>query len=97
MFILYAQSLSQVQFLRKSFGSRLNVFAPVQDLSALSKSGSECMTSVAGMPNDLALAGGQLLGDEYTDHGAYYISFLFCLFHFVDFHSVVVKVGIVSL
>jgi hypothetical protein len=30
-------SASQIKFLRKSYGSRLNVFAPINDLSSLSK------------------------------------------------------------
>lgn len=59
---------SQVTFLRKSYGSRLNVFAPVNDLSAMSKTGSEGRSIAAGMKNDVAIAGGQILGDEYSDH-----------------------------
>ncbi|CCL99307.1 uncharacterized protein FIBRA_01323 [Fibroporia radiculosa] len=59
---------NQVMFLRKSYGSRLNVFAPISDLSKLSKSGAEGGLLVAGQRNDLAIAGGQILGDEYSDH-----------------------------
>jgi hypothetical protein len=59
---------SQVMFLRKSYGSRLNVFAPVNDLSTLSKTGSERRSLVPGKRNDVAIAGGQILGDEYSDH-----------------------------
>ncbi|EGO24423.1 hypothetical protein SERLADRAFT_438035 [Serpula lacrymans var. lacrymans S7.9] len=59
---------NQVMFLRKSYGSRLNVFAPVNDLSLLSKSGSEDRALVPGQKNDVEIAGGQLLGDEYSDH-----------------------------
>jgi hypothetical protein len=59
---------SQVRFLRKTYGSKLNVFAPINDLSSLSKSGSETRSLVAGKKNDLAISGGQILGDEYTDH-----------------------------
>ncbi|KAF8896122.1 inositol hexakisphosphate-domain-containing protein [Infundibulicybe gibba] len=59
---------NQVTFLRKSYGSRLNVFAPVNDLSSLSKSGSEERSLVPGKRNDVAIAGGQILGDEYSDH-----------------------------
>ena len=55
-------------FLRKSHGSRLNVFAPANDLSALSKSGSEARSFVPGKKNDVAISGGQILGDEYSDH-----------------------------
>lgn len=55
-------------FLRKSYGSRLNVFAPISDLSALSKTGSEDRALVPGQRNDVAIAGGQILGDEYSDH-----------------------------
>ncbi|KAI0264344.1 inositol hexakisphosphate-domain-containing protein [Gloeopeniophorella convolvens] len=58
---------NQVLFLRKSYGSRLNVFSPVNDLSSLSKSGYQRST-VRGQKNDVAIAGGQVLGDEYSDH-----------------------------
>jgi hypothetical protein len=61
---------SQITFLRKSHGSRLNVFAPVNDLSALSKTGSvdRANALVAGQKNDVAIAGGQIMGDEWSDH-----------------------------
>jgi len=59
---------SQVMFMRKLYGSRLNVFAPVNDLSSLSKSGSQEQSLVRGQKNDVAVAGGQILGDEYSDH-----------------------------
>ncbi|PPQ64143.1 hypothetical protein CVT24_008773 [Panaeolus cyanescens] len=59
---------TQVTFLRKQSGSRLNVFAPINDLSSLSKSGSVARTLVAGTKNDVAISGGQILGDEYSDH-----------------------------
>ena len=55
-------------FLRKSHGSRLNVFAPVNDLSALSKSGVDRRALMPGQQNDVVIAGGQILGDEYSDH-----------------------------
>ena len=55
-------------YLRKIHGSRLNVFAPVQDLSAISMTGSEGLSATAGLRNDVTIAGGQILGDEYTDH-----------------------------
>lgn len=55
-------------FLRKSYGSRLNIFQPIGDLSLLSKSGSEGRALIAGQKNDVAIAGGQILGDEYSDH-----------------------------
>ena len=60
--------LSQVTFLRKSHGSRLNVFAPINDLSTLSKTGVDHRIMRAGQQNDVAIAGGQILGDEYSDH-----------------------------
>ncbi|KAM6504289.1 Inositol hexakisphosphate domain containing protein [Amanita muscaria] len=60
--------LSQVTFLRKADGFNLNVFAPVDDLSSLSRSSSEDRAIVAGRKNDLAISGGQILGDEYSDH-----------------------------
>ncbi|OCH86618.1 hypothetical protein OBBRIDRAFT_890367 [Obba rivulosa] len=59
---------NQVTFLRKSFGSRLNVFAPINDLSSLSKTGPQSRALVAGQQNDVAISGGQILGDEYSDH-----------------------------
>ncbi|KIJ13397.1 hypothetical protein PAXINDRAFT_170473 [Paxillus involutus ATCC 200175] len=59
---------NQVMFLRKSRGSRLNVFAPVNDLSLLSRSQAEDKSLVAGQKNDVEIAGGQLLGDEYSEH-----------------------------
>lgn len=59
---------SQVTFLRKTRGSRLNIFAPVSDLSSLAKTGSERNTLEAGPKNDIAISGGQVLGDEWTTH-----------------------------
>jgi hypothetical protein len=55
-------------FLRKSYGSRLNVFSPINDLSSLSKTGFEDRSLVPGKKNDVAITGGQILGDEYSDH-----------------------------
>jgi hypothetical protein len=57
-----------VTFLRKQHGSRLNVFAPLTDLSTLSKTGSATRSLLPGRKNDVAIAGGQILGDEYSDH-----------------------------
>ncbi|KAJ7063606.1 inositol hexakisphosphate-domain-containing protein [Mycena amicta] len=59
---------NQIKFLRKSYGSRLNVFAPINDLSSLSKSNWEDRTLVPGKKNDVAIAGGRILGDEYSTH-----------------------------
>ncbi|KLO17434.1 hypothetical protein SCHPADRAFT_900700 [Schizopora paradoxa] len=58
---------NQVTFLRKIYGSRLNVFAPIHDLSALSKT-SESLSNLPGVTNDIVVAGGQVLGDEYSEH-----------------------------
>lgn len=58
---------SQVLFLRQSFGTRLSIFSPVNDLSSLSKSGPQ-RSLVRGQTNDVAISGGQVLGDEYSDH-----------------------------
>jgi hypothetical protein len=44
------------------------MFAPVNDLSALSKTGSEHLSLIPGKNNEVAIAGGQILGDEYTEH-----------------------------
>ncbi|KAG6902829.1 hypothetical protein C0995_010714 [Termitomyces sp. Mi166 len=59
---------NQIKFLRKSYGSRLNVFSPVNDLSSLSKSSFEARSLVPGRKNDVAIAGGLVLGDEYSNH-----------------------------
>jgi hypothetical protein len=54
--------------LRKIHGSRLNIFAPANDLSALSKTGSESRSLLSGQDNDVAISGGRILGDEYSEH-----------------------------
>ncbi|KAI0783947.1 inositol hexakisphosphate-domain-containing protein [Irpex lacteus] len=59
---------NQIMFLRKGYGSRLNTFQPIGDLSLLSKSSSEGRALLPGQKNDVAIAGGQILGDEYSDH-----------------------------
>ncbi|KAJ7757743.1 inositol hexakisphosphate-domain-containing protein [Mycena maculata] len=59
---------NQIKFLRKSHGSRLNVFAPINDLSSLSKTNWEDRALVPGKKNDVAISGGQILGDEYSTH-----------------------------
>ncbi|KAI0749707.1 inositol hexakisphosphate-domain-containing protein [Daedaleopsis nitida] len=59
---------TQVMFLRKAHGSKLGVFTPINDLSALSKSGADHRALLPGQQNDVAIAGGQILGDEYSDH-----------------------------
>jgi hypothetical protein len=61
------EHFSQVLFLRQSFGTRLSIFSPVNDLSSLSKSGRQ-RSLVRGQTNDVAISGGQVLGDEYSDH-----------------------------
>ncbi|KIJ51469.1 hypothetical protein M422DRAFT_157971 [Sphaerobolus stellatus SS14] len=58
----------QITFLRKTRGSRLNIFAPVSDLSSLAKSELESSELEAGPRNDIAVSGGQVLGDEWTTH-----------------------------
>lgn len=62
-----SRNYSQVLFLRKSYGTRLSIFSPVNDLSSLSKSGLR-RSLVRGQTNDVAISGGQILGDEYSDH-----------------------------
>ncbi|KZT41862.1 hypothetical protein SISSUDRAFT_1069720 [Sistotremastrum suecicum HHB10207 ss-3] len=57
---------NQVMFLRKS--SKHNVLAPINDLSALSKSSAERSALQIAKQNDMAVSGGQILGDEYADH-----------------------------
>ncbi len=46
----------------------MNILAPVNDLSAMSKTGSENQSTMPGIENHVAIAGGQILGDEYSDH-----------------------------
>ena len=58
---------SQVLFLRQSFGTRLSIFSPVNDLSSLSKISPQ-RSLIRGQTNDVAISGGQVLGDEYSDH-----------------------------
>ncbi|KAI0027879.1 inositol hexakisphosphate-domain-containing protein [Vararia minispora EC-137] len=59
---------NQVLFLRKSHGSRLNIFAPAHDLTSLSRSGSLERSLVRGHKNDVQIAGGEVLSDEYSDY-----------------------------
>ncbi|KIY62129.1 hypothetical protein CYLTODRAFT_494858 [Cylindrobasidium torrendii FP15055 ss-10] len=59
---------NQVTFLRKSYGYRLTLFAPINDLSALSKSGTHTRALVPGTKNDVAISGGEVSGDEYSTH-----------------------------
>ena len=40
----------------------------MNDLSSLSKSGSATRSLLPGKKNDVAISGGQILGDEYSDH-----------------------------
>lgn len=60
---------SQVIFLRKA---TLSVFAPVADLSAISRSGFEGRASEADGKRkrdvELMSSGVQVLGDEWADH-----------------------------
>jgi hypothetical protein len=63
----FSENSSQVLFLRRSYGTRLSIFSPVNDLSSLSKSGLR-RSLVRGQTNDVAISGGQILGDEYSDH-----------------------------
>lgn len=58
----------QIAFLRKAHGSKLNVFAPAHDLSLLSKTEFEGRSLVPGKKNDMAIAGSQISGDEYSNH-----------------------------
>ncbi|KAI0701909.1 inositol hexakisphosphate-domain-containing protein [Cerioporus squamosus] len=58
----------KVMFLRKAHGSKLNVFAPINDLSTLSRTGADRRALLPGQQNDVVVAGGQILGDEYSDH-----------------------------
>jgi len=44
------------------------VFAPINDLFLSSRSGTADRSSIAGQKKDVEMAGGQLVGDEYSDH-----------------------------
>lgn len=56
-------------FLRRAHSSKLNLLAPISDLSAISKdTGGIHASQVAGQKNNVAIAGDQILGDEYADH-----------------------------
>ncbi|KIM67616.1 hypothetical protein SCLCIDRAFT_1210267 [Scleroderma citrinum Foug A] len=59
---------NQLKFLRKSQGSRLNVFAPINDLFLSSRSGTADKSLIVGQKKDVEVPGGQLVGDEYSDH-----------------------------
>jgi hypothetical protein len=59
----------------------LNVFAPVNDLSSLSKSGTAKLSLLPGKKNDVAISGGQILGDEYSDHVMKVRTLYTCLAH----------------
>ncbi|KAG6900693.1 hypothetical protein C0993_005005 [Termitomyces sp. T159_Od127] len=49
-------------------GALLHDCNPVNDLSSLSKSSFEARSLVPGKKNDVAIAGGRVLGDEYSNH-----------------------------
>lgn len=57
-------SNSQVKYLRRS-GSQLKVFAPVSDLKLISQAGVE---NLEHNLKDVAIAGGQVVGDEWAEH-----------------------------
>ncbi|KAH9945040.1 inositol hexakisphosphate-domain-containing protein [Epithele typhae] len=59
---------NQVSFLRRAHGSKLSVFTPINDLSTLSRTGGDRRALLPGQENNVAIAGGQILGDEYSDH-----------------------------
>jgi hypothetical protein len=65
--LILGKTSSQVLFLRKSHGTRLSIFSPVNDLSSLSRSGPQ-RSLIRGQTNDVVISGGQVLGDEYSDH-----------------------------
>ncbi|KAJ7885940.1 hypothetical protein B0H14DRAFT_3128029 [Mycena olivaceomarginata] len=59
---------NQIKFMRKSYGPRLNVFAPIHVLSSLSKTNWEDRGVIPGKKDDMAIAGRQILGDEHSKH-----------------------------
>lgn len=56
--------------MRRRGGARLHVFAPVSDLSQISRTtGAETgMVGMNGRFRDLDLQGGKVLGDEWAEH-----------------------------
>jgi hypothetical protein len=55
---------SQVKYLRRS-GSQLKIFAPVSDLKLISQAGVD---NLEYNRKDVAIAGGQVVGDEWAEH-----------------------------
>ncbi|OCF37043.1 hypothetical protein I316_00947 [Kwoniella heveanensis BCC8398] len=58
---------NQIKVLRRSGGNRLFAFAPVNDLSLISRS-SELAEKGRTARGDLDLQGGKVLGDEWAEH-----------------------------
>nr|XP_031859044.1 uncharacterized protein CI109_005550 [Kwoniella shandongensis]KAA5526116.1 hypothetical protein CI109_005550 [Kwoniella shandongensis] len=58
---------NQIKVLRRSGGNRLFAFAPVNDLSLISKS-SEMGDSDFNRRRDVDVQGGKVLGDEWAEH-----------------------------
>ncbi|WVF68673.1 hypothetical protein IAT40_003444 [Kwoniella sp. CBS 6097] len=58
---------NQIKVLRRSGGNRLFAFAPVNDLSLISRS-SELAEKGRSTRGDLDLQGGKVLGDEWAEH-----------------------------
>nr|XP_018260510.1 uncharacterized protein I303_07432 [Kwoniella dejecticola CBS 10117]OBR82668.1 hypothetical protein I303_07432 [Kwoniella dejecticola CBS 10117] len=58
---------NQIKVMRRSGGNRLFAFAPVNDLSLISRS-SELAEKGLSARHDLEMAGGKVLGDEWAEH-----------------------------
>ncbi|WWC73457.1 uncharacterized protein I206_107427 [Kwoniella pini CBS 10737] len=58
---------NQIKVMRRSGGDRLFAFAPVNDLSLISRS-SEIAEKGLSARHDLEMSGGKVLGDEWAEH-----------------------------
>ncbi|WWC93062.1 uncharacterized protein L201_008027 [Kwoniella dendrophila CBS 6074] len=58
---------NQIKIMRRSGGNRLFAFAPVNDLSLISRS-SELGEKGISARRDLEMSGGKVLGDEWAEH-----------------------------
>ncbi|WRT69446.1 uncharacterized protein IL334_006432 [Kwoniella shivajii] len=58
---------NQIKVMRRSGGNRLFAFAPVNDLSLISRS-SELAEKGISARHDLEMQGGKVLGDEWAEH-----------------------------
>lgn len=68
---VYKADVSQIKTMRRQTGNRLSAFAPVNDLSQISRTsehGESHGDRPHGRPRDMELQGGKVLGDEWAEH-----------------------------